>query len=442
MPRWAQKELMGWGRVHRVQTKAARPERAADLAGIVGDADSLIAYGAGRSYGDSALNGGGRTVLTSRLDRFLGFDETTGDLDIEAGASFTDVIKTFLPRGFLPPVVPGTGFATLGGGLANDVHGKNHHQAGSFGQHVSRFDLRLPSGELRSVLPGTPLFDATVGGVGLTGIVERLSLRLKRVPSNAIEVRKRRIHNLDDYLAAFAQEKDRSDYVVGWIDALARGRHLGRGILESASPSTQGVDAAAKKIKRVPFDFPGFALNPLSVRAFNALYYHRVSAGGSEGRMPYQSFLFPLDALHDWNRIYGKRGFHQFQCVVPFESGREALVQMLSLISKSGQGSFLAVLKALGGAGSGHLSFPIPGYTLALDFPNTSGATALIAQLERITCDHGGRTYLAKDSTLSAENLRRMYPKLGAFEAVLHEIDPGGRMTSNLARRLGLGGRK
>lgn len=441
MPRWAKKDLTGWGRVLHAQSDVARPERAAELESILRDTSSLLARGAGRSYGDAALNQGGRTVLMSRLDRFLGFDPVTGVLTAEAGVTFSDVITTFLPRGFMPPVVPGTGFATLGGGVANDVHGKNHHQAGSFGQHVEWLDLRLPSGELRRVAPGTALFDATIGGVGLTGIIERLALRLKRVPSNAVQVRKRRVRNLDDFLAAFEDEKDRSEYVVGWIDALATGQHLGRGILEVASPSSHMLDASPKSPKRVPIDFPNFALNPWSVRAFNWAYYRRVPSSGYEAPAPYQSFLFPLDALLDWNRIYGKRGFHQFQCVVPFESGREALTKMLDLISKSGRGSFLAVLKALGNAGTGLLSFPQPGYTLALDFPNAPGAVGLIEQLERIACDHGGRTYLAKDSTSSAENLRRMYPKLDQFQAVLQEVDPQGRMNSDLARRLGLRGR-
>jgi decaprenylphospho-beta-D-ribofuranose 2-oxidase len=451
MPRWADKELMGWGRVWRARNLAARPERMAELPGILGDirdekiADgnggaSLLAYGAGRSYGDAALNSAGRSVIMSRLDRFLEFDPASGRLVVEAGATFADVIATFLPRGFMPPVAPGTGFATLGGGIANDVHGKNHHQVGSLGQHLEWFDLRLPGGELRRVEPerDEALFRATLGGVGLTGIVERLCLRLKRVPSNAVLVRKQRIRDLDHYFQAFADEQNKGEYVVGWIDALARGRNTGRGILESASPAAEGLDAKPRRIKRVPFDFPDFALNSLSVRAFNELYYRRCPARGYEEARRYPKFLFPLDALSDWNRIYGKRGFHQFQCVVPFEEGGTALRKMLELIARSGQGSFLAVLKAMGREGVGYMSFPRPGYTLALDFPNARGARELIARLEGICSDHGGRTYLAKDSTLSPESLRAMYPDLGRFQEVLAQIDPSGRMTSDLARRLKL----
>lgn len=442
MPLWAQKELAGWGRVLRATAAAARPERVADLKRIFADDSngSLLAYGAGRSYGDAALNSGGRSVIMRRLDRFLEFDPASGRLVAESGATFGEVIAAFLPRGYLVPVAPGTGFATLGGGIANDVHGKNHHQAGSLGQHLDWFDLRLPNGELRRVDPEheTALFRATLGGVGLTGIIERLCLRLKPVPSNSVVVRKKRIRDLDAYLEAFAQERDRAEYVVGWIDALAAGRHLGRGVLEAATLSKQDVPGSPAKVLRLPADMPGFALNAVSVRAFNQLYYSRVPPGGLEVRQAIGKFLFPLDRLHDWNRIYGKRGFHQFQCVVPFGEGREALRAMLELTSKSGHGSFLAVLKAMGPAGMGYLSFPMPGYTLALDFPNAPGATELIAQLERIACDHGGRTYLAKDSTLSPERLHTMYQELGRFREVLAAVDPHGRMQSDLARRLRL----
>lgn len=442
MPRWAEKELAGWGRVWRAKAVTARPERMAELRAIFEDArkETLLAYGAGRSYGDAALNSGGRSVVMSRLDRFLEFDPASGKLIAEPGATFSDVISTFLPHGYMPPVAPGTGFATLGGGVANDVHGKNHHQAGSLGQHLEWFDLHLPGGEIRRVEPerDAPIFKATVGGVGLTGIIGRLCFRLRPVSSNAVTVRKRRVLDLDHFLEAFTEEQDRAEYVVGWIDALAKGRHTGRGVLEAASPSPERVDSTPRSSKRVPFDFPGFALNSISVRAFNQVYFGRVPSGGIEKRLPYQAFLFPLDAIHDWNRIYGKRGFHQFQCLVPFEGGRAALLKMLELIAKSERGSFLAVLKAMGQAGVGYLSFPRPGYTLALDFPNAPGTKELITQLERITCDYGGRTYLAKDSTLSPENMREMYQDLDKFQAVLADIDPDGRMQSDLARRLRL----
>jgi decaprenylphospho-beta-D-ribofuranose 2-oxidase len=373
------------------------------------------------------------------LDRLLSFDRDTGLLVAEPGVTFGALFATFLPLGFAPPVAPGTGFATLGGAVANDVHGKNHHVQGSFGQHLEWLDLRLPSGESRRLTPAddSPLWRATLGGLGLTGLIERVALRLKRVPSNALLVRKRRIRDLDEFLAAF-QAHSQADYVVGWIDALARGRHLGRGILETAAPTERSLDSAAAGSRRVPFDLPSFALSRTTVRAFNAVYRRHVPAGGTEGTLPYAKFLFPLDALHEWNRIYGRRGFHQFQCLVPFEGGASALRQLLDSIAQSGRGSFLAVLKALGERGAGYLSFPAPGYTLALDFPNAPGVNELLARLERITADHGGRIYLAKDATLSPDLLPTMYPELDRFRAVLDDIDPHGRLTSDMARRLAI----
>jgi decaprenylphospho-beta-D-ribofuranose 2-oxidase len=437
--RWAERELSGWGRVHKARCLAARPERQPELAATLEGEGSLLAFGAGRSYGDVALNGGGRAVITTRLDRLLSFDRDSGILVAEPGVTIGALFETFLPLGFAPPVAPGTGFATLGGAVANDVHGKNHHLRGSFGDHLEWLDLRLPSGESRRVVrdDASPLWRATLGGLGLTGLIERVALRLERVPSNALVVRKRRIENLDAFLAAFEAEAQ-SDYAVGWIDALARGRELGRGILETAAPARRGLDSVVRRGVRVPFDFPSFALGRASVRAFNAMYRRQVPEGGVERPMPYAKFLFPLDALHEWNRIYGRRGFHQFQCLVPFEAGAGALRRMLEDIARSGQGSFLAVLKAMGRRGSGYLSFPAPGYTLALDFPNATGVRELLARLERIAADAGGRVYLAKDSTLSADLLPAMYPDLERFRDVLEEIDPDGRLGSDMARRLAI----
>lgn len=442
MVAWARTTFTGWGRTARVESLAARPERLVEVARALQDAKdaSVLAFGAGRSYGDTALNSNGRTIITRRLDRFLDFDPQTGLLIAEPGVTFTDTLRTFLPRGFTAPVVPGTGFATLGGGVANDVHGKNHHQVGSLGQHIEWLDLRLPGGELRRVSrdDSPDVFRATIGGLGLTGIIERLCIRLQRVPSDAVVMRKRRIANLDEFLAAFDSERDRSPYVVGWIDALASGGALGRGILETATPADVSVGLPARKAKRVPVDLPNFALNSLSVRGFNWFYRRHVSTRGTESLAPYENFLFPLDAVHDWNRIYGKRGFRQFQCVVPFESGKPALAKMLESIAKVGRGSFLAVLKSMGMGGEGYLSFPMPGYTLALDFPNAPGLLPFLASLERITWEHGGRVYLAKDSSVSAEDFRRMYTRAPEFERVLEVVDPERRMHSDLASRLGL----
>jgi decaprenylphospho-beta-D-ribofuranose 2-oxidase len=398
----------------------------------------LVVHGAGRSYGDCALNAGGQALLTGRLDRILSFDAHTGIVELEPGVDFRRLLHVFLPRGFLAPVTPGTGFATMGGALANDVHGKNHEIAGSFGQHVTELDLLTPDGQSRLVTPGTDLFRATAGGLGLTGVITRIALRLKPVPSTAVLVREQRAENLDAFLAAMRDAAGAS-YSVGWIDGTARAGKLGRGILETAEPAPESdVLPLAKKNCRVPLDFPGFVLNPLSVALFNEAYFHRVPRVGRTRLAGYGTFLYPLDAIHDWNRIYGRAGFQQFQCVVPFDRGEAALRDLLEIISDSRQASFLAVLKRMGPGRAGYLSFPSPGYTLALDFPQRSGIETLYARLCAVTLRFGGRVYLGKDALLDAAGFRAMYPEFADFARVRADIDPLCVLQSDMARRLGL----
>ncbi|TAD87995.1 MAG: FAD-binding oxidoreductase [Alphaproteobacteria bacterium] len=431
--------LGGWGRWPTSTASVFRPERLAELQRAVADAPSVLARGAGRSYGDQALNQSGSLVLTTRLNRLLGFDPTTGLLVAEPGVTFRDVLATFQPRGWRLPVSPGTGFATLGGAIANDVHGKNHDGRGSFSDHVQWFDLLLASGEVRRVVRGDALFRATVGGMGLTGVIIALAVTLDRVTGNAVLLKEQRITDLDHFLSAL-QAARASSYSVGWIDALARGRALGRGLLETAEPTDTTLPPERERRRRVPLDFPGFALSAPMVRAFNLAYRWRVPTAGRERLAPVAKFLYPLDAIEDWNRIYGKRGFHQFQCVVPDAEAPRALTAMLQAIADAGAASFLAVLKTLGPRGQGMLSFPQPGFTLALDFPHRATTGELLARLERLTLDAGGRLYLAKDSVASPASIAAMYPDLPAFQAVLAEVDPAGRFTSDMARRLGVRG--
>lgn len=436
-------DLTGWGRSSVAHTRACRPEREREIGTAIAEAgaDTLIAYGAGRSYGDAALNDGGRTVLTQRLDRLLSFDATTGDLVTEPGVAFRDLVDVFAPRGFMPPTSPGTAFATVGGAVAADVHGKNHDRHGSFGDHVQWLDLQTADGQVRRVSPDSDpaLFAATIGGMGLTGVIRAVCVRLLGQATPLVRMRERRIRDLDDFLEAFAQVRDTATFSVGWIDALARGGRLGRGILETAEFAPAGsAPLRPEKTRGVPIDFPAFALNPLSVRAFNALYYRRVPDSGRERIVPFRKFLYPLDAIHRWNRIYGKAGFYQFQCVIPDAHARGALMTLLSEVGQAGNASFLAVLKTLGGEGRGHLSFPMRGYTLALDFPRRRGTEELVRRLEAITLSNGGRVYLAKDALLSPEALRAMYPRLPEFESVLARVDPQARFASDMARRLGL----
>ena len=440
---WNELTLSGWGRNAKAAMPAARPERISELADALDAAGdgTLVARGAGRSYGDSAISEGGRALLTNRLDRILDFDEATGDIVVEPGLTFRDLLDVFLPRGFITPVSPGTAFATIGGAVANDVHGKNHDAVGSFGDHVRWIDLMLPSGEVARASPTErkALFHATIAGIGLTGVIRAVCFRMMRVGSNAVDHKRTRIPNLDAFLEAF-DDAPSGDmvYSVGWIDGLARGGALGRGIFEVATPAAEDVPARPRRSRTVPFDLPSIILNPLSIRAFNSWYYSRVPDGGQASTPAYDEFLYPLDSLLEWNRIYGKRGFHQFQCVLPRKGGPSGLRSLLEAISSARRGSFLAVLKTLGGEGPGMLSFPMEGYTLAMDFPNKRGVADLLARLERITLDHGGRIYLAKDSALSADGFAAMYPRLDEFREVLAEVDPDGRMTSDMARRLGI----
>lgn len=440
---WRGMTLTGWGRVHRAESKVARPERMAELARALNGAEGTVApFGAGRSYGDVALNSGGSALLTTRLDRFLSFDEATGELVAEPGVTWRDLLDTFLPRGFLAPVTPGTAFATLGGGVANDVHGKNQESAGCLGDHVNWLDVLTASGEVvrASREQNADLFRATVGGIGLTGVITAVSLTMARVPGNTALVRSRRLPDLEATLEALLEPRPGQPYTVAWVDALAGGKALGRGVLEAAGPAEGFVPEKRAKDKTMPLDLPGFVLGKAGVRAFNALYWRRVSAAGSEARVPWRRFLYPLDAILHWNRMYGRQGFHQFQSVVPLAGGPAAVARQLEAFNRAGRGSFLAVLKAMGRPGLGDLSFAMPGLTLAVDIPNRPGVEELLRELERITLDAGGRVYLAKDSALTPDAFRAMYPGLPRFRDALERWDPQRRFETDLARRLRIRG--
>lgn len=431
--------LAGWGRAQTAKMNAFRPERAREASALVAAwPGGLTIRGGGRAYGDQALNENGHALLTERLDRIVSFDAETGLLVAEAGVTFADLLAIFLPRGWQVPVSPGTGFATLGGAVANDIHGKNNEPTGSFGHHLAWIDLVLPSGEQRRVEPGEELFRATVGGLGLTGLILSLGLTLRRVPSNAIDLDERRMPDLDHFLTALKEARDAYPYSVGWIDALAKGKKLGRGILELGRPASANVESPPRKAKRLPIDLPGFVLNPWSIRAFNRVYYNRIGPGGRMGAVPVGEYLYPLDSLQEWNRLYGKRGFHQFQCLLPDEQAPDGMRRLLETVSAAGAASFLAVIKSMSGPGLGLLSFAGRGFTLALDIPHRSGSMDLLRRLESITLDHGGRIYLAKDSALSPEGFRAMYPEHKAFQDIIDRLDPERRMTSDMARRLEL----
>jgi len=424
----------GWGRVHEAEEQAFRPERAATAATLM-ETNPAPAVGNRRSYGDAALNDGGAVIDCSRLDRFLDFDPETGLLEAEAGVTLGEMLDCFAPRGWIPAVLPGTGFATLGGAIANDVHGKNHHDAGSFGQHVESITLLTPSGR-KTATPSRnkELFKATLGGLGQTGMILSARIRMTRVPGALMKVTERRVENLEDFIDAF--DSSTAPYSVGWIDATKTGRALGRGILEEGEP-TSGPSPDARKSKKVPFNAPGFLLSAPVVRLFNRFYLQRVPEEGRTLNRPMREFFFPLDRIHDWNKLYGKRGFHQFQCVLPI--GREdALEALMERVAASGQASPLAVLKKLGPGRAGYLSFPMEGYTLAVDFPNTPRTAPLIAELEAAALDSGGRIYFAKDALCSPDTIAAMYPERAAFAKAAQAVDPDGVLANSLTRRLDL----
>ncbi|MCV6593591.1 MAG: FAD-binding oxidoreductase [Silicimonas sp.] len=432
--RWKTDTYTGWGRVHGATGALARPERASALEALIAE-EPAPAIGMRRSYGDACLAQDRRAVDMTRLDRVLEFDGETGALHVEAGARIGDLLAVFAPRGWLPPVMPGTGFATVGGGIAMDVHGKNHHHAGSFGQHVTEITLMTGAGP-RVITPeaDAALFKATVGGLGQTGPILSARFGLLKAKGDVMVVTERRVKDWEQFLTLL----DGSDatYSVGWIDATARGPALGRGILEEGETGG-GLIKPAKRSRKVPFDAPGFALAPPIVRAFNQAYWRRVPEAGRTSVKRIDDFFFPLDKIHDWNRLYGRQGFHQFQCVVPLDQA-DALRNMLVHIANSGFASPLAVLKRMGPGRGGFLSFPMEGYTLAVDFRNRPGAVKLINLLEGMTEQARGRLYLAKDALATTGRIRAMYPDHGAWLAEVLAIDPEGHFATDLTRRLKL----
>jgi L-gulonolactone oxidase len=379
----------------------------------------VLACGLRRSYGDTCLNSEGVTIDMRGLDRFIAFDEATGFLRAEAGVSLSQALAFSVPRGWFLPTTPGTRFATLGGAVANDVHGKNHHRAGSLGCHVKSFGLMRSDGFHGTVTANREqnLFAATIGGLGLTGVIDWVEIQLERIPSAFLEVQTLPYGNLDEFWALAEESATHFEHTVAWIDAAAHGSKFGRGVFSRANWRAEGelVVHNDRTWKGLPFDAPPFLLNRFSVAGFNALYSLANRAGRSVQH--YSHFFYPLDKIHNWNRLYGKRGMYQYQCVVPPEAAPRALDSLLREVTRSGQASFLAVLKTFGERASpGLLSFPRPGATLALDFPNRGKDTLqLMSRLDRIVLETGGAIYPAKDGRISAESFRRSFPQWQEF---------------------------
>ncbi len=450
MSKFLSRELGGWGRFPVCNCQVTRPEKQKELRDAVQSRAVLdvIARGAGRSYGDAAVNQGSGVILNEKLDRFLDFDAQTATLHAQGGASFADIIQTFVPRGYFLSVAPGTKHVTLGGAIACDVHGKNHHRVGAISQFVDEIELLTANGKtlICSRDENAEAFWATLGGMGLTGIIVSAKMRLMPIESAYIETKTTRTTDLSATLDAFESGAD-SEYLVAWIDCLSSGADLGRSVvIEGAHASGERALQEIKgdvlalnlpKKKGVPIDLPDFVLNPYTVKKFNDLYYANHPTDNK--LTSFETFFYPLDKIENWNRIYGSRGFVQYQCAIPINNASAVLTELLEAISSSGQSAFLAVLKRMGAADNAPLGFALDGYSLALDIPMTPGTLEFYEKLNEITVAAGGRIYLAKDAATSPDNFRRMYPRLGEWEAAKRHLDPDDRFASSLSRRLKIG---
>jgi FAD/FMN-containing dehydrogenase len=433
-----------WGRVLRAEHQAvgltSRHQPLALPEGV-----SALPYGNGRSYGDSNLNPGGALLMGGQLDRFIHFDPATGLLRCEGGVLLSTILRLVVPQGWFLPVTPGTQFVTVGGAIANDVHGKNHHLAGSFGNHVLQFELLRSDGSRRVCSPTTHAdwYAATIGGLGLTGLITWAEIRLRRVANPYLDTESIRFRSLEEFFElSQASERD-YEYTVSWIDCAFTGKRLGRGLFNRGNHAPAAMDVSqlpdkllggvAEHARRVPLTPPLSLINPISLKSFNTLYFNKQGPDVVRSLQHYRPFFYPLDALLEWNRIYGPRGFYQYQSAVPHERALAVTRQMLEVIAQSGMGSFLAVLKQFGEPASrGMLSFPTPGTTLALDFPNTGPRLhKLFEALDRIVLSAGGRLYPAKDGRMETAIFKAGYPRWHEFASF---VDP--RFSSGFWRRV------
>ncbi|MEV0240480.1 FAD-binding oxidoreductase [Streptomyces sp. NPDC050674] len=442
--------VMGWGRTAPTAARLIRPRTYEEAAAAVRDCGARggIPRGLGRAYGDAAQNAGGSVLDMTALDRVHAIDADGGTVLCDAGVSLHRLMEVLLPLGWFVPVTPGTRYVTVGGAIGADIHGKNHHVSGSFARHVLAFELLTADGEIRTVIPGTPLFDATAGGMGLTGVILTATIRLQPVETSLMSVDTERATDLDDLMARLAATDHRYRYSVAWIDLLARGAATGRAVLTRGDHAP--LDALPARLRRDPLAFrtarlpatprllPEGLLSRTTVGLFNELWYRKAPLARTGQIQRISAFFHPLDGVPHWNRVYGRGGFVQYQFVVGY--GREdALRRIVRRISERHCPSFLAVLKRFGESDPGWLSFPVPGWTLALDIPaSLPGLGAFLDELDEEVAAAGGRVYLAKDSRLRPELLAAMYPRLDDFRELRAELDPRGVFVSDLARRLSL----
>lgn len=405
---------------------------------------AALSRGLGRSYGDSSLPArpSDKIVQTPLADRILNFDAGSGLVKVEAGLPLWDLNRAFMARGWFTPVTPGTKFVTVGGMVASDVHGKNHHRNGCFGDHVKWMKLRLASDDIVECSPAQhpDLFDATIGGMGLTGHILEVEFKLERIPTSWIFMESQRVPDIDTYVRGLKEAGPKWPFTMGWIDCVSRGRNVGRGILMAGRWATvEEAPATPPPEKRkltFPIDLPSFAVNRFTTRAFNELYYRKHWRKMWRGVVHPDTFFYPLDAIHHWNRGYGRRGFTQYQCVLPESAGLSAPRAFLEILTRTGSASPLCVIKDCGAQGRGMLSFPFPGTSIAVDLPVRDDTQRVVDTLNDFVIAHGGRIYLTKDGFTRPEHFRAMEPRLEAFLQVRRRWDPTGRLRSAQSVRL------
>lgn len=434
------RKMSGWGRYPFVDAEVYTPSTSGELQDLLRSvrAERLTPRGLGRSYGDSSL--GGAMISSSRMAHFLSFDSDSGLLHCEAGVSLNDILEVFVPKGWFLPVTPGTRFVTVGGAIASDVHGKNHHVSGCFCDHVEFLDICLDADRIVRCSPEleADLFRATCGGMGLTGMIVSAAIRMKRISGSFIDQTTVKARDLRESLDLFDAYADKP-YSVAWIDCLAQRDSLGRSLLMIGDHAAAGeLHTGQSPRVSMPVDMPSALLNPLSIRAFNEMYYQRIRKSPLNSRVHYAPFFYPLDSIGEWNRMYGGQGFTQYQFVIPKDAGRDALAAILRRIAESAKGSFLAVLKTFGKQNANLLSFPMEGYTLALDFKIEQSLFPLLDRLDAMVLDYGGRLYLTKDAQMSQETFRRGYPGWERFLEVRERYGVQSRFQSKQSRRVGI----
>ena len=430
-------EIYGWGIYPKHDARLLNPSNVASVKSISKQENSFIARGMGRSYGDSAI--APMVLQTSYINHFIEFDELSGKLTVEAGITLREILSVIVPKGWFLPVTPGTSYVTVGGAIASDVHGKTHHIAGTFGQHVKSLNILLGTGEILTASPQhhPDLFHATCGGMGLTGIILNATIQLIPIRSSNINQKTIKADCIEAACESF-EHNSSSTYSVAWIDCLSKGKNLGRSVLMLGEHAEQGgLDINIRQRVSVPFSSPSALLNSLTMKAFNTAYWNKSKHNVNQtvALMPY---FYPLDAVGDWNKLYGKKGFLQFQCVLPKSDGVANMRNLLTEISNSGEGSFLAVLKQFGIANQNLLSFPTEGYTLALDFKLTKSSLKTVRKLEDMVFDMGGRIYLTKDALMQEKTFKVTYPNWETFESVREQYGAIGKFSSMQSQRLGL----